>query len=83
MKCFSQHRPIMALLVFFLLGPWSLAPAQVRSVNTILAPYFDPLQGALMADSKQTELCTYLSAILQDVWLINIPNVHAVVFTSL
>ena len=50
MKWFSQHRPIMALLVVFLLGPWSLAPAQVRSVNTILAPYFDPLQGASSND---------------------------------
>ena len=49
MKWFSQHRPIMALLVVFL-GPWSLAPAQVRSVNTILAPYFDPLQGASSND---------------------------------
>ena len=50
MKWFSQHRPIVALLVVFLLGPWSLAPAQVRSVNTILAPYFDPLQGASSND---------------------------------
>ena len=50
MKWFSQHRPIMALLVVFLFGPWSLAPAQVRSVNTILAPYFDPLQGASSND---------------------------------
>ena len=50
MKWFLQHRPIVALLVVFLLGPWSLAPAQVRSVNTILAPYFDPLQGASSND---------------------------------
>jgi cobalt-zinc-cadmium efflux system outer membrane protein len=50
MKWFSQHRPIMALLVVFLFGPWSLAAAQVRSVNTILAPYFDPLQGASSND---------------------------------
>jgi len=50
MKWFSQHRPIVALLSVFLLGPWSLAPAQVSSVNTILAPYFDPLQGASSND---------------------------------
>ena len=50
MKWFPQHRPIVALLSVFLLGPWSLAPAQVRSVNTILAPYFDPLQGASSND---------------------------------
>jgi len=50
MKWFLQHRPFVALLVVFLLGPWSLAPAQVRSVNTILAPYFDPLQGASSND---------------------------------
>ena len=50
MKWFLQHRPIVALLVVFLLGPYSLGPAQVRSVNTILAPYFDPLQGASSND---------------------------------
>ena len=50
MKWFSQHRQIVALLSVFLIGPWSLAPAQVRLVNTILAPYFDPLQGASSND---------------------------------
>ena len=44
------YGPVVALLSVFLLGPWSLAPAQVRSVNTILAPYFDPLQGASSND---------------------------------
>lgn len=50
MKWFLQYRPLVALLSVFLLGPWSSAPAQVRSVNTILAPYFDPLQGASSND---------------------------------
>jgi len=50
MKWFLQYGPVVALLSVFLLGPWSLAPAQVRSVNTILAPYFDPLQGASSND---------------------------------
>ena len=50
MKWFLQYGPVVALLSVFLSGPWSLAPAQVRSVNTILAPYFDPLQGASSND---------------------------------
>ena len=48
-KWFSQYRPVVVLLFGFLLVPWLLAQAQV-SVNTILAPYFDPLQGASSND---------------------------------